>query len=130
LKFDAFYNIIFKHLHEISVSLLAIALDSHRPRGGVSMKKYETMLILKADLEEVARKANLQQLLDVFTNNGATNLVVNEWGTRELAYEINKQKRGYYVLINYEANNPGLVKEFNRICGINENVVRHLTINL
>jgi small subunit ribosomal protein S6 len=94
------------------------------------MKKYETMLILNADLEEVARKANLQQLLDVFTNNGATNLTVNEWGTRELAYEINKKKRGYYVLINYEANNPGLVKEFNRICGINENVVRHLTINL
>jgi small subunit ribosomal protein S6 len=94
------------------------------------MKKYETMLILNADQEEAARKANLQMLLDVLTNNGATSLTVNEWGNRELAYEINKQKRGYYVLINYEANNPGLIKEFNRICGINENVVRYLTINL
>jgi small subunit ribosomal protein S6 len=119
-----------RHLREGSVSLLAIAIDSHRPRGGVSMKKYETMLILNVNLEEAARKANLQQLLDVLTNNGAVNLTVNEWGTRELAYEIEKQKRGYYVLINYEANNSGLVKEFNRICGINENVVRHLTINL
>ena len=94
------------------------------------MKKYETMLILNADQEEAARKTNLQTLLDVLTNNGASNLNVNEWGMRELAYEINKQKRGYYVVINYEANNPGLIKEFNRICGINENVVRYLTINL
>ncbi|MDD4123317.1 MAG: 30S ribosomal protein S6 [Bacilli bacterium] len=94
------------------------------------MKKYETMIILNVNLEEEARKAALEGLLDVLKTNGAEKIEVNEWGSREFAYEIEKQTRGYYVVLTYETNNMLLNKEFERICGINQNVVRHMTIAL
>ncbi|MDD3383415.1 MAG: 30S ribosomal protein S6 [Bacilli bacterium] len=94
------------------------------------MKKYETMIILNINLEEEARKAALEGLLDVLKTNGAEKIEVNEWGSREFAYEIEKQTRGYYVVLTYETNNMLLNKEFERICGINQNVVRHMTIAL
>ncbi|MEA4821497.1 MAG: 30S ribosomal protein S6 [Erysipelotrichales bacterium] len=94
------------------------------------MKKYETMIILNVNLEEEARKAALEGLLDVLKTNGAEKIEVNEWGSREFAYDIEKQTRGYYVVLTYETNNMLLNKEFERICGINQNVVRHMTIAL
>ena len=94
------------------------------------MKKYETMIILNVNLEEEVRKAALEGLLDVLKTNGAEKIEVNEWGSREFAYEIEKQTRGYYVVLTYETNNMLLNKEFERICGINQNVVRHMTIAL
>ncbi len=94
------------------------------------MRKYETMIILNNDLGEENRKALLENLLDVLKKNGAEKIEVNEWGSREFAYEINKQTRGYYVVVNFEADNSNLNKEFARICGINQNVVRHMTIAL
>ncbi|MFA6739711.1 MAG: 30S ribosomal protein S6 [Bacilli bacterium] len=94
------------------------------------MKRYETMIILNANLEEEARKQALAGLLEVLTSNGAVLGTINEWGIKEFSYEINDEKRGYYVVVNFEAENPDLNKEFDRVCRINPNVVRHLVIRL
>ena len=51
-------------------------------------------------------------------------------GQKEFAYEIKKFKSGYYFLYNIEANDDAAVKEFDRVARIDENVVRHLVINL
>ena len=48
-------------------------------------------------------------------------------GQRDLAYEINKYKTGYYFLFVVEAASEA-IEEFNRVVGINENVIRHLVI--
>jgi len=92
------------------------------------MRKYETMIILKNDLDEETRKALIASLLDVLKNNGAKVGNVDEWGSREFAYEINFQKRGYYIVVEYETDNVELNAEFERICDINANVVRHIIV--
>ena len=94
------------------------------------MKKYETMFILNINLDEEARKATLESLLDTLKTNGANITDVNEWGVRDFAYEINKQTKGYYVVVNFETENSNLNAEFTRICNINENVVRNIVIAL
>ena len=94
------------------------------------MKKYETMFILNINLDEEARKAILESLLDTLKTNGANITDVNEWGVRDFAYEINKQTKGYYVVVNFETENSNLNAEFTRICNINENVVRNIVIAL
>jgi len=94
------------------------------------MKKYETMFILNNNLDEEARKAQIDALLAILTNNGATVTKVDEWGSRELAYEINKEKRGYYVVVNYETEDVKVNAEFNRLCDINVNVMRHIIVAL
>lgn len=94
------------------------------------MKKYETMFILNINLDEDARKAVLDSLLATLKDNGANITDVNEWGVRDFAYEINKQTKGYYVVVNYETENSNLNAEFTRICNINENVVRQIVVAL
>ena len=94
------------------------------------MKKYETMFILNINLDEEARKATLESLLNTLKENGANVTDVNEWGVRDFAYEINKQTKGYYVVVNYETENSKLNAEFTRICNINENVVRNIVVAL
>ena len=89
------------------------------------MKKYEIMYILKADLEEAARKKEIEKLHNILTKNGAKITKVIEWGVKDFAYEINDLKKGYYVILSVlaEANQ---LNEFKRLVGIDENVVRHL----
>ncbi len=89
------------------------------------MKKYELMYIVKADLDEAARKAEIEKLHAILTNNGAKLGEVKEWGMRNFAYEINKQVKGYYVLVKLTAEVAAL-NEFSRLAKINPNVVRHL----
>ena len=89
------------------------------------MKKYELMYILKPNLDENVRKEEIAKLHGILTNNGAKLGKVNEWGLKDLAYEIKKEKKGYYVVTKFEAEEQAL-KEFNRLTKINSNVLRFL----
>lgn len=92
------------------------------------MRKYEIMYILKADLDEAARKAEMDKLADLLTNNGAKVEKVDEsFGLRELAYPINDELKGYYVILKVSAEQVALY-EFNRKVRHNANVLRHLII--
>ncbi len=94
------------------------------------MKKYEIMFILSAELDEASRNAEIESLKNVLVSNGANVLEVNEWGVRELAYEIKAQKRGYYVVVTLEAENDAATREFDRVAKINAKVIRHLVVRL
>ncbi len=90
------------------------------------MKKYEIMYILKADLDEAARKAEIEKLHGYLTKEGCTITKVNEWGLRDLAYEIKKNTKGYYVVIKLECENAASLKEFDRLSKIDKNLLRYL----
>ena len=63
------------------------------------MKKYEIMYILKANLEDADRNQLIGKLHDILVLEGGSVEDVNEWGIRDYAYEINGDKKGYYVLV-------------------------------
>ena len=98
---------------------------ARRPKGGKKMKKYELMYIVKDGLDEEARKAEIEKLHGILTSNGAKLGEVKEWGLRTLAYPINKEIKGYYVVVKLTAETTAL-NEFSRLAKINPNVVRHL----
>ena len=91
------------------------------------MKKYETMFVLDANLDEATRVETVELLKTTLTNNGCNILDVNEWGNRELAYEINDFSKGYYVKFAVNANNEA-VAEYDRVCNIKETVIRHILV--
>ena len=95
------------------------------------MRKYEIMYILNANLNEEERTALQEKLHGCLTVNGET-LEVNEkdWGLRELAYPINFQSSGYYVVLTLEAKDDLGIKEFRRVCKIETNVLREMVITL
>ena len=93
------------------------------------MKKYEIMYILKANLEDAVRQETIDGLHSIITSHEGTIDNVDEWGIKVFAYEINKETKGYYMVITVTANNEGIA-EFDRLIRINANVVRHMIIKL
>ena len=93
------------------------------------MNKYEITFIVKSDMEEAEIKKTAEAMKKVLTDKNAKILEEKVMGQRELAYEINKMKTGYYFLYVVEADSD-TVKEFNRVSGINENVLRHLIVKV
>ena len=93
------------------------------------MNKYEITFIVKSDMEEAEIKKTAEAMKKVLTDKNAKILEEKVMGQRELAYEINKMKTGYYFLYVVEADSD-TVKEFNRVSGINENLLRHLNVKV
>ena len=91
------------------------------------MKKYTGMYILKPTLTEEEIKANVEELNALFTSRGGEILSEEEWGLKELAYEIQDFSKGYYVKFAVNANNEA-VAEYDRICNIKETVIRHILV--
>ena len=93
------------------------------------MNKYEIMFIVRPDMEEAEIKKTAEDMKKVLTDEKSTILEEKAMGQRELAYEINKFKTGYYYLFVVEANATA-VKEFDRIVRINESLLRHLIVKV
>ena len=91
------------------------------------MKKYEIMYILKSSLDDAARKAEIEKLHGILTANGGKIANVNEWGLRELVYEIKKETKGFYVVVKVETDSVAL-KEFDRLTRFDNNVLRTLVL--
>ena len=93
------------------------------------MKKYELMYILKANLDEAALMSEKEALSRILTDNGAQITKVTDWGLKDFAYEIKKERKGYYVILNFETETNNAVNEFRRIVALDNNVIRFLIIN-
>ncbi len=91
------------------------------------MTKYEIMYIIRPSVKEEDRKALIEKLENVFTSNNSEIISKDEWGMRELAYEIEKHTKGYYVVMNVNATQEART-EFERILRLQEDVIRHIVL--
>ena len=92
------------------------------------MKNYEIMFIVRSDVDEKIvneTSKSFEQLLKSFKSK----VTVKEMGQKKFAYEINKQKTGFYFLFTVEAPVEA-INEFNRISNISDTVIRTLITNL
>lgn len=90
------------------------------------MRNYEIMFIVRPTLSEEEIKKVAASFEKVLKDNGAKEINVKEIGQRELAYEINDFKSGYYYLVNLQASDDKAIKEFDRLALISKDIVRHL----
>ena len=91
------------------------------------MRKYEIMYIIRPTVLEDDRKALIEELNTIFTSRGAEITKVNEWGMKDLAYEIEKHKKGYYVVLDVVSNDEARI-EFDRVVRIKESIIRYLIL--
>ncbi|AOY75436.1 30S ribosomal protein S6 [Clostridium formicaceticum] len=92
------------------------------------MNKYELLCIFEPNTDEEKRNQLLDKFKGIVETDGEIENV-DEWGLRKLAYEINKVKEGYYVLINFTTN-PDVPKELDRNLKIADEVIRHMIIRI
>ena len=86
---------------------------------------YETLFVVSGNLGEEEIKANVEKFVALINENGS-DVDVNEWGKRRLAYPINYINEGYYVLVSYKSE-PSFPLELERVLGITEGVLRYMT---
>lgn len=91
------------------------------------MNKYEIMFIVKANIAEEEVANVVKSFESIITDMGGKILNSKDLGQKKLAYEIEKQVRGYYHLLNVECESKA-VKEFDRKALIDERILRHLII--
>ena len=90
------------------------------------MNKYESVIIINPNLEGEAIKALIAKISDLINNNGKI-VSVEELGNKKLAYEIKKQKEGYYVVLKFEAK-PDSITELERVYRITDEVIKFMVI--
>ena len=89
-------------------------------------ENYEAMVVLSTKQGEDAIKALIEKFTAVIQEN-ATLESVDEWGKRVLAYEINDETEGYYVLFNFNSV-PSFPMELERRLNITDGILRSLIV--
>ena len=87
---------------------------------------YETLFAVSGNLAEDDCKALVEKFVNLVKEN-ATDVDVNEWGKRRLAYPIDYITEGYYVLVNFKSE-PSFPLELERVFGITEGIIRYMTL--
>ncbi len=87
---------------------------------------YESVLVLSVKLSDEEIEATVTKFKDLIEKN-ATLDGVDVWGKRKLAYLINKESEGYYVLFNFTSD-AEFPAELDRIYNITDGVIRSLVV--
>ena len=90
------------------------------------MNKYESVIIINPNLEEEAIKALIERVSNLINTDGKVSSV-EEAGKKKLAYEIKKNKEGFYVIFKFEAN-PELITELERVYIITDEVIKFIVV--
>tara|TARA_E500000178_G_scaffold302347_1_gene311832 strand:- start:126 stop:515 length:390 start_codon:yes stop_codon:yes gene_type:complete len=93
------------------------------------MAFYESVVITRPELTETQVENLINELIAIIkTENGKVQSTEN-WGLRNLAYKINKNKKGHYFLVNIDCDTSAIF-EYERQMRINEDIIRFLTIKI
>ena len=83
------------------------------------------LILLRSDLEEEARDAELKKYADIVTSMGGEVEATDKWGVRKTAYPIDYKTDAFFTLLTFTAEGK-VVAELDRVAGISSNVLRRM----
>ena len=92
------------------------------------MNKYESVVIINPNVDEEGMKSLISKFETLINSDGKLEKA-EELGKKKLAYEVQKNKEGYYVVFYFEAN-PNLITELERNYRITDEVIKFMTIKV
>jgi small subunit ribosomal protein S6 len=93
------------------------------------MRIYENLFIVKPDATEEEIDHLVEQMTKNLSNAGGKVDKVEKWGKRRLAYRVEKQREGYYVLMQFTSDSQ-TVREFERRLRVQDQVMKFLTVRI
>ncbi len=93
------------------------------------MPLYESVFIARNDVTQAQVDAVADQVAGILTEQGGEVKKREYWGLRGLAYRIKKNRKGHYMLLGIDAS-PAAMQEVERQLGLNEDVLRVLTLRV
>ena len=91
------------------------------------MRLYEIVYIFDATLDEDGVNKKLEKFHPLVLGKNGEVDAVDHWGTRQMAYPVNKQNTGYYVVAQLRAEADGL-PEFERVLRLDAELLRYLIV--
>lgn len=93
------------------------------------MTNYESVLIARQDLGASQVNSIVSTLSDALKAQGGEVVKIDNWGLKNLAYRIKKNRKGHYVLLNITAPAKAIF-EYERLMRLNEDIIRYMTIKV
>lgn len=93
------------------------------------MSNYESVLIARQDLGASQVNNLVSELSEVVKKEGGEVVKVDNWGLKNLAYRIKKNRKGHYVVLNISAPATAIA-EYERLLRVNEDVIRYMTVKV
>ena len=93
------------------------------------MALYESVIIGRQDLTPGQFETLLEKFIAVIQSFKGEIKKRENWGIRNLAYKINKNRKGHYMLLNIDGP-PEAIKEYERLMRLDEDIIRFLTIKI
>jgi len=93
------------------------------------MRRYETVFVLRPDLGDSAQKEIIRRFEGIVSASSGEMIETEEWGFRELAYNIKGEHRGFYVRLDY-GGNGGTMNEVERNLKLSDSVLRYLSVSV
>ena len=93
------------------------------------MALYESVIIGRQDLTTGQFETLLEKFIAVIQSFKGEIKKKENWGIRNLAYKINKNRKGHYMLLNIDGP-PEAIKEYERLMRLDEDIIRFLTIKI
>ena len=90
------------------------------------MNKYESVIIINPNVDEAGLKALQDKFTGLINENGKVESVEN-MGKKKLAYEVKKNKEGFYMLFNFEAK-PDSIAELERNYRITDEILKFIVV--
>ncbi|MCY3728555.1 MAG: 30S ribosomal protein S6 [Nitrospira sp.] len=94
------------------------------------MACYESIFILRSSLGDEEAEAVIEKMKSVLTKHGATIVKAENWGKKKLAYEIKHDRRGTYILLQFESAQENVVSELERLYRLEDSVIKFLTVRV
>ena len=93
------------------------------------MALYESVIIGRQDLTPNQFEELIDEFIKIIVSYKGVIKKRENWGLRNLAYKINKNRKGHYVLLNIDSSSDSIV-EYERLMRLNEDIIRFLTIRI
>ena len=93
------------------------------------MALYESVIIGRQDLTPNQFEELIDGFIKIIESFKGVIKKRENWGLRNLAYKINKNRKGHYVLLNIDSSSDSIV-EYERLMRLNEDIIRFLTIRI
>jgi len=94
------------------------------------MKFYETLYIVDSNLENKSLEKEMDDVGKELAKTKSKIINHRVWGKKRLAYAIQRQKYGSYIILQYEGGDLGKMPDFNTWMKLNNTVLRHITVVL
>ena len=108
---------------------MRIASDRLKYEKGTCMPMYEHVFLARQDLSQAQVDALAATATQIVEAGEGKVTKTESWGLKNLAYKIKRNRKAHFVMINIDAP-AGVVAELERQTGINEDVIRWMTVRV